>query len=95
MAAGTHERVAEILRRDAFGDLPGLLGDLREAGAVVGQVDADAVNARLLLAQVLGFDAPLVDRVRERQGIDRPAEVYRLAQLSPDELGNLLREVSP
>lgn len=92
LADGAHERVRDILAADASGDLPGLIARLTEAAAFPDRHTGDAAGAASVLADVLGYDEAIVDRVRAHQGIERPADVRRLARLAPADWRRVLRD---
>ena len=83
LADGAHERVQSFLAADAAGDLPGLIARLAEAAAFPDRSAAEAAGAASVLADVLGYDETIVDRVRDHEGIEGVADVRRLARLAP------------
>jgi hypothetical protein len=98
LAAGTHEKVLGILASDALGDLPGLLTRLADASAFPDRAAGDAAATAVLtiasLADVLGYDEQIIERIRVHQRIERPADVRRLARLNPGQWRTVLRETT-
>ena len=92
LADGAHERVQNLLAADAAGDLPGLIARLADAAAFPDRSAAEAAGAASVLADVLGYDETIVDRVRDREGIEGAADVRRLARLAPADWRRVLRD---
>jgi hypothetical protein len=96
LADGGHEHVMELLSTDAFGDLPGLVAKLQAGGGLLRRdVSPSAVQAGLAFAEVLGFDGPLVERLRGTRGFTRTEDVAALAELSHADWVELLAEHAP
>ncbi|MEU1250023.1 neuraminidase-like domain-containing protein [Micromonospora arida] len=92
LADGAHERVQNLLAVDAAGDLPGLIAQLADAAAFPDRSAAEAAGAASVLADVLGYDETIVDRVLDREGIEGAADVRRLARLAPADWRRVLRD---
>ncbi|HEX6685156.1 MAG TPA: neuraminidase-like domain-containing protein [Candidatus Limnocylindrales bacterium] len=91
-----YQPVFEALTREALqfqenlADLPRLFERIAD---LVPQPQ-NVVLADASLADVLGYDGEIIDRIRRHQGIERPEEVRRLARLNPRQWRAVLREAS-
>lgn len=84
LTGGGLARIADLTDENMLGDLDGLMDRLHGIVASIEVPDPDttALSGGLALAGVLGFDGPVIARVRDQHGVTGDGDLRKLARLS-------------
>lgn len=83
LTSGKIAEALQFLQQGSQDDILKLLNGLSQAGVFLSEDDETDAGTNLHLGEILGFDEDIIEHVRERQGIRKPEEVYKLAALNP------------
>lgn len=91
MESDARDTVLRILREDPLGDIGGLLGKMQDAGALASE-HAKQVQTKVKIADLLGDDGSVRERVQKKHRITKPEDLRKLARLDEAEWATVIKE---
>ena len=90
---GSYKDMVQLIKTNAYGDLPQLLNNLTAANPFKNIDATKAASVDINIASVLGTDTQLIQHVKDAANIKEEKDVPQLAALSVDDLKKMLGSI--